>query len=68
MYTLKVIIDRFEGEFAVVELEDKSFIDMPIELVPKGAKEGDILEIQINQEETKTMKEEKDKKWLGLWD
>lgn len=68
MYTLKVIIDRFEGEFAVVELEDKSFIDMPIELVPEGAKEGDILEIQINQEETKTLKEDKEKKWLGLWD
>lgn len=68
MYTLKIIIDRFEGEFAVVELEDKSFIDMPIELVPEGAKEGDILEIQINHEETKTLKEEKDKKWLGLWD
>lgn len=68
MYTLRIIIDRFEGEFAVVELEDKSFIDMPIELVPEGAKEGDIVEIQINHEETKILKEEKDKKWLGLWD
>lgn len=65
---MRYIIDRFEGEFAVVELEDKSFIDMPIELVPEGAKEGDILEIQINQEETKTLKEDKEKKWLGLWD
>ncbi|NLY45741.1 MAG: DUF3006 domain-containing protein [Tissierella sp.] len=65
---MRIIIDRFEGEFAVVELEDKSFIDMPIELVPEGAKEGDIVEIQINHEETKILKEEKDKKWLGLWD
>ena len=68
VYTLKIIIDRFEGEFAVVELEDKTFIDMPVGLVPEGAKEGDILEIQINHEESKVSKEEKDKKWLGLWD
>ena len=68
MYALKIIIDRFEGDFAVVELEDKSFVDMPMALVPEGSKEGDVLEIQINQEETKRLKEEKEKKWMGLWD
>lgn len=68
MYTLKIIIDRFEGDFAVVELDDKGLINMPIELVPEGAKEGDVIEIQINHEETRLIKEEKEKKWLNLWD
>ncbi len=49
---VRIIIDRFEGKFTVVELENKSRINMPRELVPKGAKEGDILEIRIDKEET----------------
>ncbi|MDR7869748.1 MAG: DUF3006 domain-containing protein [Tissierellaceae bacterium] len=65
---MKIIIDRFEGDFAVVELDDKGLINMPIELVPEGAKEGDVIEIQINHEETRLIKEEKEKKWLNLWD
>lgn len=68
MFTLKIIIDRFEGDFAVVELDDKGFINMPIELVPQGAKEGDILEIQINHEESSILRRQKEKKWLDLWD
>lgn len=51
-YKVRIIIDRFEGKFAVVELKNKSRINMPKELVPKGAKEGDILEIRIDKEET----------------
>lgn len=64
---MRIIIDRFEGDFAVVELEDKSFVDMPLKLIPEGAKEGDILEIEINREETEKLHERKNK-WLGLWD
>ena len=37
---MKVIIDRFEGGFALVELEDRTIIDMPIELIPEGARKG----------------------------
>ena len=40
---MRLIIDRFEGDFAVVELEDRSTIDIPKKLIPKGAKEGDVL-------------------------
>ncbi|MFY9213395.1 MAG: DUF3006 domain-containing protein [Tissierellaceae bacterium] len=65
---MRIIIDRFEGDFAVVELEDKSFVDMPLKLIPEGAKEGDILEIEINREETEKLHEERKNKWLGLWD
>jgi hypothetical protein len=54
---MRLIIDRFEGDFAVVELEDRSTIDIPKKLIPKGAKEGDVLSIQINTDETNKRKE-----------
>lgn len=54
---MKVIIDRFEGKYAIVELEKKSTVNMPRELVPKGAKEGDVINIEINIEETNKRKE-----------
>jgi len=41
-------IDRFEGNFAVIELEDGSHADMPRALVPPEAKEGDALTITVN--------------------
>ena len=40
---MKVIIDRFEGGFAVVELEDGRFVNVDRKLIPAGAKEGDVL-------------------------
>ena len=49
---MKVIIDRFEGNFAVVELQDKSFCNMPKLLLPDGAKEGNVVTIAIDEEET----------------
>ena len=42
---MKIIIDRFEGDFAVCELEDKSFVNVPRVLFG-NAKEGDIFNIQ----------------------
>lgn len=42
---MNVIIDRFEGEFAVVELQDGKLCNMPICLVPEGASEGSVIEI-----------------------
>lgn len=55
---MNIIIDRFEGEFAVVELPDKKMINMPKALLPKGAKEGDVLSIRIDKDETKRRKRE----------
>ena len=49
---MKVIIDRFEGEYAVVELEVGKFVNMPKELVP-DAHEGDVINIFIDEKETK---------------
>ncbi|KNZ40606.1 DUF3006 domain-containing protein [Acetobacterium bakii] len=52
-----MIIDRFEGEFAVVELSDKTFINIPLSELPKSSKEGDVLIIGIDQKETEKRKE-----------
>ena len=49
---MKVIIDRFEGQFAVVELPDKTLINMPSVLLP-DASEGDVVSINIEHEETR---------------
>lgn len=43
---MKVTIDRFEGEFAVCEQEDRTMINIRKENIPKEAKEGDILVIE----------------------
>lgn len=41
---MKAVIDRFEGEFAIIELEDGRYVNLPSELVP-DAREGDIVVI-----------------------
>lgn len=48
---MQVIIDRIEGEFAVVELDDGSVLDVPKRLF-NDAKEGDIIDISINRQLT----------------
>ena len=58
---MKVIIDRFEGEFAVCEKEDRKIIDIEISKLPSNAKEGDVLNISndtITIEVEETEKEE----------
>lgn len=53
---MQVIIDRFEGNFAVVELPTGTFVDLPKELVP-DAQEGDMIDITINHEATEAQAE-----------
>lgn len=53
----KLIIDRFEGDFAVCETEDLEFINIPNAALPEGAKEGDVLTISLDKEETESRKE-----------
>ena len=58
---MKVIIDRFEGDFAVVEISTSQFENLPKSLVPFQAKEGDVIKIEIDELETKKRKEKIDK-------
>lgn len=54
---MQVVIDRIEEDYIVLELENGNIIDVPKELIP-GAREGDIVDIYINRDETNEKKEE----------
>lgn len=69
---MKVIIDRFEGDFAVCEREDRSMIDIEISKIPSKAKEGDVLDISddiitIDLEETERRKRKIEELTKDLW-
>lgn len=44
----KLIIDRFEGTYAVCEREDKSMIKLPKYRLPIECKEGDCIILDAN--------------------
>lgn len=48
---MKLIIDRFEGNFAVIEAEDGKIYNIPKELF-HCCSEGDILNLEFDEEET----------------
>lgn len=54
---MKIIVNRIEGNYLVLELEDGNIVDVPKELIPE-AREGDIIRISIDKEETDKRKEE----------
>jgi hypothetical protein len=69
---VKVIIDRFEGDFAVCEKEDRTMIDIEISKLPSEAKEGDVLDISdgviiIDLEATESRKKEIEELTKDLW-
>lgn len=53
---MKIIIDRFEGEYAVVELDNGTTVDMPKILLPDNACEGSIINIICDDKETENRK------------
>lgn len=64
---MKIIIDRFEGNFAVVELENKDTVNVPKQILPDDAKEGTVVVIEIDHRETETRKRRISEKMNGLW-
>ena len=52
---MKVIIDRFEGEYAICELNVGQFVNIPKVLFP-NAKEGDVIKIEIDIKATEERK------------
>jgi len=54
---LKIIIDRFEGAYAIVELDNGDFFDMPKVLLPNMANEGDVISIEIDEDATERRRE-----------
>lgn len=62
-----LVVDRFEKDFAVVELEDKTMVDIPRKALPKEAKEGSVLKLVIDDDATKTRASAIDKKMNDLF-
>ena len=64
----KLIIDRFEGTYAICEDQEKKMFDISLNELPQGAKPGDVLqisgagELSVDQEETQRRR----KKMAGL--
>lgn len=54
---MELVIDRFEGDYAILELSLGKFVEIPRELVP-DAKEGDIVKIIVDKDSTKRRKKE----------
>ena len=63
----KYTIDRFEGEYAVVELEDETMVDIPRCALPPEAKESDIISVETDVSETEKRKEYINKLVKDAW-
>lgn len=55
-----IIIDRLEAKFAVCEMEDGTIIDMPKQLLPIEAKEGDVLQVSVKISKLLTKRRKKE--------
>jgi hypothetical protein len=66
---MKGIIDRFEGNLVVVEIDGETK-DFPKEILPSEAKVGDVIEIKITllKEETQKLKNEIDQLMQDVWE
>jgi hypothetical protein len=70
---MKVVIDRFEGNYAVCEKENREMIDIEKSRVPIEAKEGYVLNIEgdvitIDIDETERRKKEIEELTKNLWE
>ncbi|QEK10964.1 DUF3006 domain-containing protein [Crassaminicella thermophila] len=70
---MRVIIDRFEGDYALCEKEDKKIIHIKREKIPTYAREGDALWIDkdkviVDEYETKKRKREIEEMIEDLWE
>jgi hypothetical protein len=70
---MKVIIDRFEGNFAVCEKDNGEMISIERDKLPSDAKEGDALVIKqdniyIDKDETEKRKNDIEKLMDDLWE
>ncbi|WIF93992.1 DUF3006 domain-containing protein [Caminicella sporogenes] len=70
---MKVLIDRFEGDYAVCERENREIINIEKYKIPKEAKEGDVLIIEndriiIDKEETEKRKKEIEALIDDIWE
>lgn len=53
---MKWIIDRFEGGYALCEIENGGVLNIPVEALPKDVKEGYVISVSIDSDETESRK------------
>ncbi len=46
----QLIVDRHEGDLAVVEVDGKAFLDLPRWLLPRAARGDDVLAVTVEAE------------------
>lgn len=54
-----LVIDRFEGDWVVIEYDENVMFNLPRRLLPDTAKEGDVIQIdiQVDIDATKARRE-----------
>ncbi len=65
---MKIIIDRYEEEFVVVELENKQMINIPKAIIPTNAREGDVISIEVDIDESTERKKKINNLMSELWE
>lgn len=64
---MRMIVDRFEGKLAIIELENGEFIDLPKKILPNNANEGSVINIICDNEETQLLRENAKKKMKSIF-
>ena len=66
---MKIVIDRIEENFAVAEMKDGNFINLPLEFFNElHIKEGDVITVEKDTEETERRKSEAENLLLSLFE
>ena len=47
----RLVVDRVEGDLAVVEVDGGAVLDLPLWLLPAGTREGDVVTVAASGEE-----------------
>ena len=63
---MKLIIDRFEGAYAVCEMPDQAMVNIPLLVLP-NAVEGDVINISIDKDETNQRKNKIENLMKNVW-
>lgn len=64
---MKVIIDRFEEDLVVLELENGDFVSVTKKILPLNAVEGSVIDITCNENETDEKRVEVKKKMNSIF-
>jgi hypothetical protein len=66
---MKLVIDRFEGKFAVCQdCETNRMIDLDISILPEDAHSGDFIELNVSLQKGDEIKKDVQEIINSLWD